>query len=478
MSQKVSSFHTRSSAELLKSLRSNELKLFSDFLNSAKPGIQKVWKVVRRYYPDYLVTDEEVKKKAGGSSPLTDGAYRVLLTEINDYTKQFILVQELKNNQLQQGNILAYGLLKRGAKKAYKKHKHQIEKQIETIKPNIEYYKEIHLHKYIDYQFTTVNNFTEVDDSLQQASDYNDFSYLLQKIRYFVIMRNRLQIVKQNYFLRGEELFIDYFKQFPVNEFSLIQSYYLLLRLFQNPSRDNLDTFLKFFLPIRHEIELNETRQLLTFSRNICLWNIQSGQLDFLEDKFELSRYQADEGLLDFLGHFSHNHFLMCLNDALEAGKLDWAKDFLDRTIPKLHPDYQINLKLLGWASYYFVLNNSDLQSKFMIKMSSNEYQFTDYYNELAFRVLSLKTDFIALGSNPTNMSIKVFKAKVDGFLRFCDRKEPLNEKLETTRINFGKAVRLLFNKCYGKKRIEYDIKEKILTMQPISELPWLLSII
>lgn len=471
-------FHERAIAELLCALHKKEIRLLTNYLKTyASPGVLQLWQVLKTKYPDFKIQDKTLRQSARKGAPISQNVYTVLLTNLGKHTTAFFTQQEFEKNRLLYANIRAEALMKRRAKRTYEKIKNQSE-QLFTIKQKLNpgYYEFLHQNRLTDFQYNTLYKPLQSENSLQEASDFHDYSFLAIKLRYLVVMHNRQQIVKTTYNKKNETEFIEYLLKFPIDELPLIKAYYLTLRLLQNGSFDNFIAFKEHLLPCRGEFDQAEVRLLLSLGGNVCFWNIQNGHLEFLEERFALTKIMVEEGYLNVLGYFSNNHFRTTLRDAIEAEQLSWAYEFLMAKLPITHPDHRTNLELLGWASWYFAKGVYDKQHTYMVQMQSVDYKFTDFQNELAYRVLRLKTDYTLLGNQPRSRTKEAFLGHLKSYLRYCERKTDIPEKIRQSRLNFGVAVRLIFHFRYGKKQSSDDLKTAIINKKPMIELPWLLG--
>ena len=474
-------FINRTVAELIKGLKKEELGMFKKFIEmKGSPSINKVWVVLRKSYPKLLLTDQAICRAMNPEKPMKNGAYRVLLNELSTITIAFYAEQEFKQNQKLYTNTVANALLKRNAQRTYKKIKKKNEElHFQEVNIDSDFYYFKYKKEYIDFQFMTLNEPLRFGTSLPLASKFHDYSFLTQKLRFLIAKRNRERIFKQSYPDFGEEDFLNYLITFPLSDLPLVNSYYLILLALKKPNYEVFLKFKLFFLSRRSKIEKNEARQLISLAVNICFWEIRNGNLQFLEERFELTKILVEENYLEVLGYFSHNHFRPVLRDAIEAEKLNWLYSFLMKILPKIRPEHRGNLEPLGWASYYFAKGNLDKQAKYMLKMNSKDYKFTSILNELSYRALKLKTDFVSLGNKPKNLEKKSFQGQIASILRFCERntdKKKPNAATFKALSNFGHAIRLLFNQKYGKKRVDVDIKKEILSMDGVTEIPWLLK--
>jgi len=470
-------FDKRDITELLKALHKKELRPLTKYLKVyGSPGVQLLWKVIMPKYPLFKIKDATIRNSIRPGKPLTQKAYPVLLNDLSKLVKTFITEQEFREDQLLYDNIQAKALINRRAKRNYKRVRQQQHKRLESQKPDAEYYDYLHKSKLTDFQHTTLFDPYKKENSLQEASNYHDYSFLIKKLRYLSSIYNRKRIVNTVYNEQHEEAFLQYLSEFCLEEHPLIKAYFLNIQLFRESSIGNYTSLKNQLLPIRNQFDKDEIRQLLTLAQTICTTSIREGRLDFLKERFLLTKIMVEENFLKVLGHFSNNHFRTTLRDAIEANQLSWAYEFLANKLPLTHPDHRTNLELLGWAQWYFAKGDYEKLNDHLLQMQSAAYQFTDDLNELAYRVLHLKTDYKLLDNSSKAKEIQAFKHHLNRYLLYCKRKINLHDETRQSRMNFGYAVRLLFNARHGKKQSSKVLKTKILGLKPIVELPWLLG--
>lgn len=473
-------FKNRVTSDLLQTIGKKEVKLFSKFIVfKGTKGSIDFWKVLSAFHPNYEVKDIDVFKKLHPSKPYSDGLLRVRSSELNNLIKEFIVYQEFQNNPQQYANTTARALFHRGANKWYLKQKKQNDKLLSEEKDlTANTYFHLHEKEIIDYQFVTISNPRQITESLQQASFYNDDSYLVQKLRYLILLRNRERIVKDNHKDETEERFLSYLAHFHIDNKPIIKVYYLLLIVFKDlTSSSKFQQFKQYFLDNRTLFETNEARQIFTFGTNICFWNIQLGHLDFLAHRFELNKIMVEENYLTVLGHFSSNHFSSIVVSAIEAKELEWGTYFLENTLPKTKANNRNSLEALHRAALLFAKGEYEKQSRYMFQIEQlEEYGSKDPYDAILYRTLKLKTAYKMLGPAPKLRVLESFQGTISSYQAFINRKNSIPLTVKTSRLNFAKAVRLIFLKHHGKKKLSVDLKEEILSLQPITEFPWLLS--
>ena len=107
------------------------------------------------------------------------------------------------------------------------------------------------------------------------------------------------------------------------------------------------------------------------------------------------------------------------------------------------------------------------------INAGEDKFVFIDLNNEIIFRTLHLKTIFEQINDKPSTL----FESQVEVYRTFINRKkETLSHNYLASALNFAKAIFQLYQKRLGRTLRVGDLREYILGLQPMRELPWLLE--
>ncbi len=492
-----SPFYKREAAQLLRTFTKEECKAFSAHLQGRASGnVLQLWQQLRLKHPRYSIEDEALYQHIRPKGKYNDKAYRQWVSELYSHAKHFVAIQEFENNKAMYGNVLSMALLRRGAKKGYEK---VIREQRNLIageqQPNVDYFLYRYQMEDVHYQYVTVHDHRKATNSLQLAADYHDVSFLVHKLKYLFAMHNRERIVNVQYRYPMKAEILAILDAAPREDVPLLHLYYLLVKQMSDlGDRNGFLAFMRYIKQEQNNIGIKELRQFLTSAINICYWNIQLGRKGYVADRFELAKMMVAGEHAIVEGYFPHYHFRNIMRIAVEAGELDWAAAFLlnnlnkTRTIPKSPskptkkdkktadkplPDHRHNLKVHNYALLHFAKKDYAAQAPYMLKMIS-DFHFIDINNELAFRLLELKTDYELLGENPDEKDIKSFKRKLDNFRNFLKYKKKISAVMLVSLEHFRKGLNLLFLSRYGKKKMEQDVEEGIQGFLPMEEYVWL----
>ena len=91
---------------------------------------------------------------------------------------------------------------------------------------------------------------------------------------------------------------------------------------------------------------------------------------------------------------------------------------------------------------------------------------------DILFRILELKAEY----EQWTPKSAKYFADRVQAFRVYIKRKKNVSNNFKEAAVNFTKALHQLGQRRAGQTSRVGDLREYILALNPIRELPWLLE--
>ena len=489
--RKINMFQEREVAILLRTFSAKECKDFLTFLQARSTrNVVQLWKLLRKKHPFYNIEDSLLYRKIRLGQTYNDKVYRQWVAELYSQAKAFVTIRDFEENKALYNNVQSMALLRRKAKNGFEKTmKVQRKMMAKNPRHNSDFYFYRYQMEAIRYQFITIlHKHRGMTDSLQLASDYHDEYFLVYKLKYLLTMHNRERIVSETYEYRMQKIVFCHLEENPRPDVPLLHLYYLLVKIMVNfGERILFLEFLDYFKSNQSLIAISELRQFLTSATNICYWNILEGRLEYLEDRFELTKIMIEDEYIMVDGYFPHYHFRNIMRIAIEAGELNWATHFLEENLPKTEKQYQENLSTFNHAYLHFAKKEVDLQSPYMKKMQKMKskdnpegFEFIDIFHELAYRILLLKTDYVAItiSQNNSERQLNSFQRQLDSFRNYLNRRKKIPENTILSHQNFRKGLSLVFHAQYGKKTVSTDLRGDIMKLLPMVELPWLWQII
>ncbi len=470
-------FHNREVADLLASFTKADCKAFARFLEyQGNRPLVALWKALQKKHPEYNIRDEKLYQQVWPKQSFHDNTFRALISGLYRLAREFVAYQEFRSNDFLHGNTMTMGLLKRGAKQAFLKAERENDKRYEKTKEyNTNYYAYRYQKEDIRYQYVTIFEHRAHTDSLQKMANYFDYSFLVNKLKYLFVMRNRQRILHEAYDFRMEAEILAYLDKHPHPHIPLIHLYNQLLILLQDIDNESLLKKIKAFF-IQHETTINpeESRQIITAFTNICSLNLLLARSTYAKHRFDLGRILAEKDHLIVGSYIPHQYFRNTLRIAIEASELEWARWFIDAYLERVKPDQQENLSIFYRALLHFEEEKYAEQGDYMQSMGASNFKFINLFYEIDFRILAIKTDFALLKPKPKRMAKEAFQSKLDSFRNFLNRREGIPNDYKASCQNFRKAVSMLFHKRIGKRVKAQDLSAGLRSMTPITQWVWL----
>lgn len=474
----------RDIVELLLLFSGKEFKNLSRYIYyQGTPGLCTFWDVVHKYHPTYDVFDLDIHSQISPNTPFNKNLFRVRLAELTRLIKEFLAIREFRQNQFLYSNLAAYALNEIGAQKNYRVQKAKNDKLInETNALNSEIYHYLENKEMTEYYHVIQFEDRKTTNCLEQSSHYQDLDYLLQKLRNLVFQRNRQFVVKDIYTLdtNHENVFLEYLESFNFYDAPIIHCYYLLLKVLQNYTDNQaIDTFYQYLMIHVDAFNVYESRQFLVCINNVFLWNIQLGNLQYIKYRFDLTKFMVEHDYLTVNGYFFPIYFRTVMRSAIEANELEWAEHFLTKYLPLTKTNNYNYLEALNKGLLFFAKKEIDkLEECLFLLEQSDDHKSDDPYDLIGQRNLKLKLAFIQLSDQPKSMQKEAFQGKINSYIKYVSRSKKISSSAIEKRVNFAKALRLVFLKLHGKKKVEGNLREQLIKLKPIIQLPWLLGLI
>lgn len=403
--------HQSKLIKAIKTLNPWELRHFQDFIHS--PYYNKHERV--RNLVDQIVVsapsyDTPILERKQMYGLLFDGKefheqkFKDLLSLTTKLFRQFLAVNQLKNNTFRTGMALLEAYRQKHLDQEYLKQRKALLKSVgsEVQKLPTLYQRDLDLQEdLITYLSGTMSR--SLDDSVQLASNKLDLFFIISRLKYGVEMANRRNVVGLEYesglldhVLRYLEETPDLMDQNPGIKIYL--SIYKCLTLTDpDPSFQELLYTLKEHGPGFSRPEL---REMYGYAANFCIKQINTGRSEFLPILIDLYRWALDHGALFSVdGWLIQWDYKNVVSASLKAGEAEWCRNFIETYREKIAPEFRENAYTYNLASFYF--EQGDFRKALQLLQT---VEFSDVFYALGSRVILLKSyyemgDYDALNS-------------------------------------------------------------------------------
>ncbi len=202
----------------------------------------------------------------------------------------------------------------------------------------------------------------------------------------------------------------------------------------------------------------------MLFAINHCIKRINSGEITYIRETFELYLFGLEQHILVQTGKFLSRHtFKNIIALALRLQEFDWAKTFIEEAPRWLEPPYLKAQVDYNTAKLHFTLQQFD-QAMLLLQ----QVDFDDIFMNMDAKVMLLKMYY-------RTQNTEALEALLNSFDVFLHRKKILSYH----RDNYRNIVRLMRKLVYTPvfdEKGKVQLKIQITTAQPLTERAWFLE--
>lgn len=458
--------------EFYYSLDKKQAKSFKLFTGSAYfnkgrdfSGLIKAIDNQKRKYTN----DKELVKTISISLKLKPRSIWNRLHELMSLADRYIAINELdKQPQLFTNLTLNYFLDGGSYSLFLKKINYGFKRSVNTktgIDSNYYYYRFLHqLGSYYIFR----NKHEEYRDNLTEQVIYHSASYI---INHFLHLTELLQMSnlrakdlasKGLNFLTDEatESFIDSLKEKYFDLHCLVSFHYNIYRAFlENDGRIFFDKAYSYFEKVQYRCDNSYRSMFYQIMINYCIERTNRGNADFYEVLFILYNRKLDEGLHDDLkvGNFPINNFRDYIFVALQLGKIDWIKNFIEKysgLLPENVREDEVNLSygILFYreTEYEKAISSLNLVAgdNYIHYMDSKHYKLRIYYETHDYENALME---------------------IDNYKHYLRSHKEIPESFAKTYKVFLKEYTILLNSIIKNKKVEAEMLYKTLESLQLS---------
>lgn len=246
------------------------------------------------------------------------------------------------------------------------------------------------------------------DKSIEQVDKQLDLYYLTTKLRLACEMKNRQNIVKEEFDIH----FIDQLKSMLTDKPKLAEaqpaiSIYLNIwhTLTDAENTDHYYQLIGLLDAHYQQFNLRELSSIYDYAQNYCIKKINTGQQQFLQEIFELYNTLLERGIIFINGELSQWDYKNMVTVGTRLKEFDRTLDLINRYkdhLPEADRENAFNYNL---ANYYYSNKQYDEALKLL-----RDVQYTDVYYGLGARSLLLKVYYEAAEFDPLYSLCDSFK--------------------------------------------------------------------
>ena len=325
--------------KFLKSLNSNEIRQFRDFVNSPSfnknKNIAELFEILHKYYPDFEtdeLTEESLYQKIFKNEKYQYFKIKNLISDLFGLGKEFLAFSVFRRDNFINEKFLLSELRKRNLDTAFEQTFKYAEKSLEKIQAKDENY---FLHK-MDLQFEIMSyyspkkpniNFHYFQDRLDLFVSYSSIFLLkLYNIMLHETNQNNFSFDMKMYdnvmdYLKGSSFAdnptLEVYYNILLMEKTKDEKYFYALKELRNKYKDSLTPFDNYMLYLHMD------------SYCTTAYNIH-GRTDLLDEQFMLVRENLMYNIPEH-GKILYPDFLNEVKKAVRVNEFDWAENYIEK---------------------------------------------------------------------------------------------------------------------------------------------------
>lgn len=344
---------------LLSSFTPEEMKEFSEYISSyffnKNKSVIKLFDYIKKFHPGYdseKLEKEYIYNKLFHVGEYDDGYMRLIIFKLQKLAEDYLAYCNYKRDDRRVLHHLIDQLFMKNDNKLVDKKIKEAGKYLAETRyeiPDDFYYKfNFEFYKNCRRSEKFVQHKKEIpDDSIYKEPEYLICFFILRILANHLYHLNQSTQINYNPKLLFLEEIIHYLENNPrYLDYYFIKAIYLKVLLLKERNDEYFYKLKEFLFR-----EAKNTGSEDNFNTISILINyihekyMETSSKKYMEEQFEILKFALDNGLHSFRkgGYFDNGRFRNYVVTALELGKTEWAKSFIEKYKNKLDPEFKDN---------------------------------------------------------------------------------------------------------------------------------------
>ncbi|MGB1207512.1 MAG: hypothetical protein ACPG5B_17820 [Chitinophagales bacterium] len=467
--------HNTEIIKLLQVFSEKEIKIFKKFVAQKEYNKKRFCKellvYIYRARPDFEgeKLDKEkaqafLKKK---KDDIDDGYLRQMLSILSQYAQDFLIENELQEQEIYKFLLLKKALDRRGFEKMPRKAMQYIKgkKKVKQTSSILDFHEEYLTISY-KHEIATQKNNQQKEVFFSDVAKAFDKYTIVQELKNACVLPNNQRLLATD----NHEIDIDnLIKRAEKQEFkqgTLFELYYLLLLILT--AKEVAKNWKKLLNILKNEAVISDLNKadrktIILLVINFCNKKLRSGDFSYYLTQFELYQIMAEKGDLFEQGKLPTFHYKNIVRLACRANAFEDAQNFIDDYKNKVAQKYRENYYHLNLAALFFYKNDYDKTLKNLVLVGDLERQ-----DHLNVEMLFLKTYYALLVNGDENYD-EPLRDRMNAFETYLRRNKKAIASHWAYYNNFLDLFETVFQ-LYSERNLigndDFETKKAILVQQ------------
>jgi hypothetical protein len=470
------------SIKILKSFSPDEIKKFSNFLESpyfnTNKRVIKLFSEIKKHYPEFTsksIEKENIYKKIFPGKPYNEQVMKNLVSELLRLEKEFLSVEGFINDPGERSLKLINHAVVKNLDFVFNKGLEEIQEIKSDASLSEKYQYLLYQAEESKFTYNVINNRqSEATSNIEKTGEYLTVFFLKVILRLSInahINQFSFNKTADNNFpekiLKSIELekLLDEMETDKINGVLELRLKYLALTCITDINNDEAyNSYRQLLYSNLSAIGKEESQRSLHFLESIIAQKINAGRREFYKDLFETYKFEIDKKLVSpNPNNITVMKYRNIYLTAMRVGEYGWVEKFIYDFEPKINDEDRHDIFELAMAQLNFEKKQYENTLKHLNKVKTDQIFF-----KVDVRILNLMSLY-ELGHYENAVSL------IDSFRKLLAGSNSLTEQYRQKNMNFINSVNALI-----RLKSDYDnsaaeaLMEKINAYELIGYKNWL----
>lgn len=376
--------------ELLKTFTPLEFSEFGKFLNSPLHNESRtmilLYNSFKKHFPDFdgkNFTKEKIYSEIYGDVNFDDKKHRERFSDMHKLAENYLALVEFRRDPLEVKRKTLLQFSRRDLETDFNKKFKEIQDILDKMDLKNEYY-----FYYCHHQLQEIRHFRETKPASGKKKHYYDelteevemltMFFMSRMLVYFVMMHNKEGFFKYNFDFGLYDFVMKFLKEKDLDQFPMVKSYYLLLKLIRNNNNEKIYFELKKYL-LKNIRFINIEDKVLIFTElfNYAVFSAYKGIPGFEKERYEIMNLQLELKTypVEIVGWMEPGYFMSYVIISIWMGHLEKAEKFINDYTPEINPKRRENSTAFVKGSLHYAQKKYDTAIQDLSKIRKTEFR-------------------------------------------------------------------------------------------------------
>lgn len=327
---------------------------------------------------------------------------------------------------------------------------------------NVDYYQQQYALDYEQFQLDSAGNRPQVTN-LQRLADDGAAVFVLQTLQHACMAITHQNLYKTHYDIPFLEAVLQALEQGKYGDMPAVQLYYSgYIALTKTQEKSNFQQLKQGLEQYGQSVDRQEYRELYTIALNYCIKRLNTGEMDFVRQAFDLYQKGIETGILrDEQGQITRFAYLNTVSLGLRLSEYPRVEQFIEQAAAWLPEAQRENYRHFCRAKAHFAQKRYDQAQRLLVQV-----EYDDLFLNLDSKTMLLKIYM-------EEKSYEALYALIKSVSVFLQRKSVLSYHRE----NYKNILHFI-KKILDGKTDKQAVRQQIEQTHPLTERSWLLSLL